>query len=266
MNAMKRTCRTIHLPENDISAKHTGKISVFAAIVATCAVLCGCNDNNMLRVFTPPFNDIELHCDSLEPDFSDDCITLACSAAFTKDFVPFSHENIIGSHVSHGVLYRRDSIRENRGTWGVFTYYDGHFSFDTNNFTEALKKAATHDGMGFMQYMVVHDGTACRKWRTNIFKYRVLCDIDDTLRIVESVSPMPYSDFVDSLMTYKPKNAIYLDMGGWDYCKYRNSNGEIVDNGRKWHKMSTNCIVFRKQTDARDKKNDTSSVTEFSPI
>lgn len=227
-------------------------IIVALAIIACC---CSCSkrpcievvnieEQHGLTIYTPLYKSIEMYCDSVEPSTKDTNIIFVCSAAFTTDVnSAFSHKKIVGSHISNGVYYYGTISKKElkRGPWGAFEYHkDGSYAF-TKDLSKKSKTSA-----GFVQYMVISNGQVCKKWRKNSNIYRVLCEKNNQLHIVESIKPMRYYDFVDSLAAYGAKNALYLDVGGWDYGWYRDCDNDIVENGGSWHEYCTNCLIFKK--------------------
>ena len=100
-----------------------------------------------------------------------------------------------------------------------------------------------------MQKQVLCDGERGEMNLTRNTIYRVLAEYDDKLCIIQNTQPMVYTTFVDGLEKLGVKNAIYLDMGGWSYSWYRNSEGELIELFPKSNdtKFQTNWLVFRKK-------------------
>ena len=87
-----------------------------------------------------------------------------------------------------------------------------------------------------------------KKW--NI--YRVLCEKDGRLCIVQSKKVVSFGFFVRCLLALKVTNALYLDMGsGWNYAWYRDVKGirkEVFPESKKsyFYTYRTNSITFYK--------------------
>ena len=82
----------------------------FVNIVDTC----------MLRIYYPRYSKIDLVCGEM-PKKDNDSVILVCAAAYTKQcLVNFSHENIIGNHVSGGKLYK--GANDARKSWEKASY------------------------------------------------------------------------------------------------------------------------------------------------
>ncbi len=171
-----------------------------------------------------------------------------CAAAFTaKCLDTFSHNNVRCNHVSDGHLYQGS---EEAICNGVFTFYDGCGHFDTAN-QAALNLAASNNGMGFKQILIIKDfQITSNKSINRLFRkeyvFRALCEKDDKLCIVESRDKIPYEAFVQLLANAQIRNAIYLDMGGWSHACYRDNFGEIVTTNSDTTRFASNWLIFRK--------------------
>lgn len=113
-----------------------------------------------------------------------------------------------------------------------------------------MKEAEIYGGMGFGQNMVVYNGQALPLFRKdrpeNI--YRVLCELNGMLCVVESKNSLAYSEFVKLLIGLNVKNALYLDMGGGrNYSWYRDSAGAVHEIHPQTYgsRYQTNWIVFK---------------------
>jgi superoxide dismutase len=113
------------------------------------------------------------------------------------------------------------------------------------NYASEIKIAAGASGMGFAQNMIIHNFEEQPLFRKNSFQYRALCELDGKLCIIQSKESVKYRDFVDMLMAVGVKNALYLDMGGWNhswYRKWENSKPSYIHNNP--HKYYTNWLTF----------------------
>lgn len=102
--------------------------------------------------------------------------------------------------------------------------------------------------MAFAQELIIYNSEILQTVRTddnsNIF--RALCELSDTLCIIESDTTTTFGEFKVSLKKANVTNAIYLDMGrGWNYAWYRD-NDSIIELHPKIHDYCTNWITFYK--------------------
>lgn len=204
-------------------------------------------DTNDLVIFLPTYKRMDLVCGK-RPSIDDTTIVFCAEAAFTGECLDsFIHRNIAGNHVSGGVYYNGYKAKTNTG---AFVWYNGKWKFLYKNYAKDMKAAEKYGGMGFGQNMVVYNGQALPLFRKdrpeNI--YRVLCELNGKLCVVESKNCLAYSEFVKLLIGLNVKNALYLDMGGgWNYSWYRDSAGAVHEihpqtNGSRYQ---TNWIVFK---------------------
>lgn len=204
-------------------------------------------DTNDLVIFLPTCKKVDLVCGE-RPSVDDTTIVFCAEAAFTGECLDsFIHQNIAGNHVSGGVYYKGYKAKTNTG---AFVWYNGKWKFLYKNYAKELKEAEKYGGMGFGQNMVVYNGKALPRFRKDKPKniYRVLCELNGRLCVVESKSSLAYSEFVELLMRLKVRNALYLDMGGgWNYSWYRDSVGKVHDIHPQTYGSiyQTNWIVFK---------------------
>lgn len=198
-----------------------------------------------LRIFYPNYSRIDLVCENM-PEKSDSSVIFMASAAYTvkcKD--TFSHDNIIGNHVSGGQLFRGAPSKTYRG---AFVYYNDSSQFIYNDWAKELKIAAENGGCGFAQDMMIHKGREVDHWRksSDVNSYRALCLIDGKVSIADSDGKMKFGDFITNLLQAGATEAIYLDMGGWNYSWYRDDSGKAIDIHPIPNKYATNWITFYK--------------------
>ena len=109
-----------------------------------------------------------------------------------------------------------------------------------------MKTAAQNGGMAFGQEMIIYNDTIRETVRMEDkeYIYRVLCEKDGRLCVIESERKVKFDDFKKRLMDYGVSNAIYTDMGnGWNYAWYR-SDGKIIILQPYKHPYCTNWITF----------------------
>lgn len=233
-------------------------------LAALAVILCQCEyekteseplcDNieieaaDSLLIYYPSYGELDLVYGKDVPNGDD--ILFCCAGAFTASCLnQFCHDNIRCNHVSDGVLYEGS---DEPVCTGVFTYYNGEGHFDFAN-QAALDTAAAHGGMGFEQVLVIKNDTViyadtAKKtfWIGKEYVFRVLAEKDGRLCIAQSRKAVPYTRFVEFLKAYGIRNAINLDMGGWDHTEYTDNHGRLVRTGCKPTQYATNWIVFRR--------------------
>lgn len=64
--------------------------------------------------------------------------------------------------------------------------------------------------------------------------------------IADSDGKMKFGDFIANLLQAGATEAIYLDMGGWNYSWYRDDSGKVIDIHPTPNKYATNWITFYK--------------------
>ena len=205
------------------------------------------------KIYYPQFDSIKLECfDKVTPETHENAI-FCCSAAFTDDWgTEIDHERICGEHSSDGVVYRNPSLKRNTG---AFIYYDKGFVFlykPESGKEEILKKmyySSKDGGCGFTQEMLIHNYKAVKTTRSrdNLNMFRALCKYENKLCVIDSKGIMSFGKFIDRLQTLGVEEAIYMDMGGWSYSWYRESNltdAKYIHPG--YNNSITNLLVFYK--------------------
>lgn len=165
---------------------------------------------------------MDLQCGGI-PSAENDSTALVFAGAFTGTDFGAGHTNVAGDHVSGGKRYKGYYCKRNNGafTWspvsGPKFYYQ--------DYSGALDKAASEDGMAFTQEMMIHNGREVKTTRPldNENVFRALClDSTDNLALYESVNTITFGDFINALLSQGVREALYTDMGGgWNYCFYR---------------------------------------------
>ena len=223
----------------------------FNKSTASVSFVCR-HDTNDLVVFMPTYKRVDLVCGE-RPSIDDTTIVFCAEAAFTGECLDsFIHRNIAGNHVSGGVYYNGYKAKANTG---AFVWYNGKWKFLYKNYAKDLKEAEKYGGMGFCQNLVVYNGQALPLFRKDKPKniYRVLCELNGKLCVVESKYSLAYSEFVKLLIGLNVKNALYLDMGGgWNYSWCRDSVGAVHEIHPQTYgsRYQTNWIVFKNSVGA----------------
>lgn len=159
-------------------------------------------------------------------------IELISSAAFTD-----SQGRIVGHYYIDGLdqPYGKNP-RDKNVTGGFITRpYNGTtcklWDFYADGYEAELANAAKYGNIisAFAQNIIIYKGvTQDTQWRKNhTFQYRALCELDGELKIIESENPIPYNDFVNALSELHVCNALYLDMGTYNYLWYNLNAGAV---------------------------------------
>jgi len=195
-----------------------------------------------LMVYFPQFTYVDLVCAEM-PHFSDGSVVMCLAAAFTGERTTiFSHDNIAGQHVASGVYSKGYYCPANTGT---FTYHDGQWCFIPKVNTDSITRAADTNGMAFSQVMLVYNGRNCEAYIKGRNLFRALCEKDGQLCIAESRRQQDIGFFVQNLLRYGVKHAIYLQPGkGWNYSWYRDNAGVAHIMHPKVHDYCTNWLTF----------------------
>ena len=194
-----------------------------------------------LKIYYPQYDSIDLVCGTTSPENNHKAI-FSCAAAFTGATLDeFMHSNINGDH-AYGGKYHKGSPY-NRG---CFAWYNGTWTFtDKDKASSTLKTAAKHGGMGFRQILLILNGEKKPAVMTRSNVYRVLCELDEKLCIIESKASIPLPEFIDELVNLGVNNAIYLDMGGWNHSWYRKyEHYPVTYIHKSTHNYYTNWLTF----------------------
>ena len=207
-----------------------------------------------LVIYKPQYDSISLECfKKVEPSTYENAI-FCCTAAFTLDYGnEVNHYRICGEHSSDGVFYNNPPLKRNTG---IFIYYDNGFRFiykpEMNREEQLLNmhNSIYHKGCAFTQEMMIHNYRIVKTTKSfdNYNRFRALCEYENELCIIDSKEFITFGDFVRSLNNIGVKEALYMDMGGWDYSWYRPTNlsqGESIQYS-SYHESITNLLVFYK--------------------
>ena len=207
-----------------------------------------------VNIYYPKYDSIKLECfDKITPESHDNAI-FCCTAAFTESWgTDVNHNRICGEHSSNGVVYNNPSLKRNTG---AFIYYDnGYYEFiyrpesDKETILHKTYVASVEGGCGFTQEMMIHNYCIVKTTRpfSNVNRFRALCDYHDTLCIIDSKKAISFGDFIKELNNLGVKEAIYMDMGGWNYSWYKetsSSNPKYIHS--TYNDSITNLLVFYK--------------------
>lgn len=204
---------------------------------------------------------LDLACGQM-PDTANENVVFCAAAAFTgKCLDYFDHTNILGQHISNGVLYEgytedKDGIPfAERYALFVWQGIDSlgrmlpkGFHSIPNNLL--LEKTTLKKGMAFTQHRVIKDGevfSPCIQPLERSEHFRSICHKGDRYMVIANKDEMPYSEYLDLLLAYGVENALYMDMGsGWNHSFYRDADNQLHIIHPKTHSYPTNWLVVYK--------------------
>lgn len=196
-------------------------------------------------VFFPEYTSVDLVCKD-RPSKSDKSITWCSGAAFQHTVsLSFDQENVEGDHAIKGTLYESPY---NKDAFAAFVFSNGKFSFEFDDPSLAIKKAAEAGGSGFMQFGLIKNGEVVMNFdRPRARCYRTLAELNGSLCIIDSVKMLHFDEFMTELQRLGVTNAVYMDMGaGWNYSWYRAATGKVVTLFGLPVPWSHNWVVFTK--------------------
>lgn len=191
-------------------------------------------------VYTPHFSRIDLVC-ATAPSEDDPEIILAAEAAFTGTVYEgenFSHQNIVGDHVSGGTYYQGHACAD---ITGAFVWEKEGWRFVQHDAKVSMAGAADHQGAAFSQVLFIHRGERvhCNIAATQVF--RALCKRHGQLSVVESRGKMRFFDFVLYLLAHDVVEALYLDSGK---AFAHDNTGSLLRLATNCRSHATNWLVF----------------------
>ena len=209
------------------------------------------DNTESLIVIKPNFSSVDMAFGDESPK-SDENVIACFGAAFTGErLTKFSHKNIAGAHAGGGKKYNGYDCKRNTG---AFVSYNGtwHFYYGglkNKNYLTVLAKAAKNHGCGFEQEMMIFNKEKVKTTRPldNVNVFRALCEKDGQLMVIESNGMVKFGDFINKLLAYGVKHALYMDMGTWWYGWYRPKAGSFVDMNFKMHNYHTNWLIFKRK-------------------
>ena len=186
---------------------------------------------------------LDLACGTM-PNIEQEEVILCVAAAFTgKCLDQFAHNNILGLHISQGVLYEG---YEEEGGYAVFAAWGDQKCFIELVNQAKLEEVAAAHGMAFTQYWVVKDGEGYNPPRQTVKQeyYRCIAQKAGRTYVIESKEVVKFDFFVNQLVEIGVENALYMDMGnGWNHSFYRDEAGEAHILHPKTHEYCTNWLV-----------------------
>jgi len=201
---------------------------------------------NELIIYTPHYSSIDLVCGDM-PSVRDSNVLFCAEAAYTGECLKeFIHSNIAGNHVTGGLFYKGYSCKRNTG---AFAFYNDKYKFLYRDYANELDSAAENGGMFFGQEMIIHNGKFVDITRkdNNKNEFRALCELNDTLCVIDSRGVSTFGDFKRNLLDAGVTEALYLDMGtGWNFSWWRDSEGKVNYIHKKRIVYTTNWITFYK--------------------
>lgn len=204
---------------------------------------------------------LDLACGQM-PDTAQADVILCAAAAFTgKCLDYFEHSNILGPHISGGILCE-GYVEDKDGVPFVERYalfvWEGK---DLNGNMlpkkicplpndDVLQKAVEQGGMAFTQHWVIKNGvifSPCIQPLERVEHFRSLCQKGERYYVIANREMMAYQDYLQALLDAGVENALYMDMGaGWNHSFYRDAEGKVHILHPKGHKYPTNWLVVRK--------------------
>ena len=188
---------------------------------------------------------LDLACGTM-PKIEQEEVVLCVAAAFTgKCLDQFAHSNILGPHISQGVLYEG---YEEEGGYAIFASWGNQKCFFELEEQEKLEEVAAAHGMAFTQYWVVKDGEGYNPPRQTVKQeyYRCIAQKAGRTYVIESKEVVKFDFFVKCLVEIGVENALYMDMGkGWNHSFYRNEKGEVHILHPQTHDFCTNWLVVK---------------------
>lgn len=195
-------------------------------------------------IFFPEYSDIGIVCKD-RPSRSDESITWCSGAAFQHAVrLGFSQDDIEGDLASDGKFYKSPHIQDG---FAAFVFADGTYSFEYDDPSGSIKKAADAGGCGYMQYAIIQNGEPTDFVQPRLRNYRVIAELNGHLCLIDTVDLMYFDAFLEELLKLGVTDALYMDMGaGWNYSWYRDVSGKAVSLFNFPVPWSHNWIVFRK--------------------
>ena len=188
---------------------------------------------------------LDLACGTM-PKIEQEEVVLCVAAAFTgKCLDQFAHNNILGPHISQGVLYEG---YEEEGGYAIFASWGNQKCFFELEEQEKLEEVAAAHGMAFTQYWVVKNGEGYNPPRQTVKQeyYRCIAQKAGRTYVIESKEVVKFDFFVKCLVEIGVENALYMDMGkGWNHSFYRNEKGEVHILHPQTHNFCTNWLVVK---------------------
>lgn len=219
--------QTIGQFHKEIRVDANGDVSALDMKAVEKAENCYVFQTDKLYILFPQYRKIDFvvkDCPSMKEDSN--LTYFATSAFFRVPEIEFRHENIVGDHAHDGAYYNGAMEKG----LSAFTFYNNEAHLVLEDPDEAIKTAADNGGSGFEQFMAIYDGKDQGIRAEKLRCYRVLAELNGRMCMMETITPVRYEDFIQSVLETGVKNALYLDMGGKStYSQYRNNEGKAVN-------------------------------------
>ena len=216
------------------------------------------DSTELLTIYDITDSPLDLACGQM-PDTAQENVLLCAAAAFTgKCLNEFVHSNILGPHISGGVLY--EGYVENKE--GIpFAERYALFVWEGKGLNgkmlgkricrfpcdEMLQDAVAHGGMAFTQHWVIQNGVVYAHTiqpLDRVEHFRSICQKGDRFYVIANREEMAYQDYMQALLEAGVENALYMDMGaGWNHSFYRDEEGQVHILHPKGHDYPTNGLV-----------------------
>ena len=171
------------------------------------------------------------------PDINDTTIFLNVAAAFTLDLTSM---DVCGDHVVAG---ERIKGYDDVTATGHMLIVDDKVKIASNDKLEqSIQEAVDGKGYLFQQCLIVEDGKGFVERvpeallnRNPSIIYRAVCvKADGSVVAVQGGEAMLVSEFVDALVAFGARQALYLDMGTWAWGWTRDANGKALELAEKF--------------------------------
>lgn len=204
---------------------------------------------------------LDLACGQM-PDTTNENVIFCAAAAFTgKCLDYFEHTNILGPHISNGVLY--DGYTENKEgipyeqRYALFVWNGidnqgnilakGFYSLPND---QLLLQVAEQRGMAFTQHWVIKNKQVfmpCIQPLERKEHFRSICQKGNHFFVIANKEEVSYQEYLEELIAFGVENALYMDMGaGWNHSFYRDADNLLHILHPKTHAYPTNWItVYR---------------------
>ncbi|MBQ4376825.1 MAG: hypothetical protein II793_03925 [Bacteroidales bacterium] len=190
-----------------------------------------------LRLFVPRNVVAELVVGDL--DTSDRSLVFVVQAAdIRKD-----NGGIVGAFVLKG-----EPLAWGLSKRGYCAIIDGQMRIGVADNSPLFEKATETEGYFFRQFALVDNGNIeYNPAQSKLALRRGLCQIGDSVVVVESIDMLSLDDFSTCLSALGAQNAIYL-VGGEAFGLVLDENGRRYAIGRKWGRAfpNVNYLVFRR--------------------
>ncbi len=192
-------------------------------------------------------DDLKMDFVTERPPYTDQAIQFCVAGAFTD----LNDGEIDGLYMNNGQLKHEDRINKTLG--GLFILRDGEFELietqKTKLITDSLLNALKAEKADlFQQIFMIVDGKVEPLKQKRMFQRRAIVIMnDDSRAIVENVKRKTLATFCNDLVSLDVKEALYVDMGGWDEGWFRDASGSANTIGRMRGStdQQSNWVIFR---------------------